>query len=93
MPRYIDAEQFNNFDYGEFDGRLTEDAVQGIETVLRAIDNAPTADVQEVKHGKWEKGKCGNYFVCSECGEISHIVKYGYCPGCGARMDAEEENN
>lgn len=89
MPRYINAERFNNFDYGEFDGRLTEDAVQGIETVLRAIDNAPTADVQEVRHGKWKWYSDMVDVRCDLCGRFANQAT-DYCPNCGAKMDAEE---
>lgn len=33
-----------------------------VEDMIDEIDEAPTADVQEVKHGKWEwyEEKCGN---------------------------------
>lgn len=81
MTRYIDAEVLKNEDFQDFSNT----------DVMYAIDHCPTADVQEVKHGKWEKGKCGNYFVCSECGQISDFFKYDYCPGCGARMDGEDK--
>lgn len=38
-----------------------------------------------VVHGRWKKrGK--NLGECSECGEVV-MVRYRYCPDCGARMD------
>lgn len=46
--RLIDADTFNNFDYSSFDGALTEDAVQGMETVLTVIDNTPTINAVPV---------------------------------------------
>ena len=44
--KLIDANKFNNFDYSAFDGHLTEDAVGGIETVLRAIDETEEAVIR-----------------------------------------------
>lgn len=66
---------------------------------IRAIDEAPAADVQEVRHGEWKecyedwrKQIAGD--ECSVCGfqhfgaSISH---YHYCPNCGAKMDESED--
>lgn len=60
-------------------------------------ENAPAADVQEVKHGKWEW--CGDHHVCSECGEFALSDEYtgeevlsDYCPNCGAKMDGGEND-
>ena len=58
---------------------------------------APTADVAEVRHGKWEVwenhptiyGK-DTLYVCSECtAKYTDAYAYNYCPHCGAKMDAE----
>ena len=58
----------------------------------------PAADVQPVKHGRWENGVTFHK-VCSECNCI--IVdpafdevffgcgRLNYCPNCGAKMDGE----
>ena len=57
------------------------------------VDDLPTADVQEVRHGRWEcnydRGAFYIVYVCSECGRGS-LVKENFCPSCGARMDGEE---
>lgn len=65
--------------------------------VLRLINSEPTADVQEVRHGKWvytsrspEWADC----KCSECGYTDLFSNdmecfYNYCPECGAKMDKE----
>lgn len=60
-----------------------------------AVINAPAADVQEVRHGKWEKQQNGKE-KCSECGcGVVFQIVYGrweyenYCPYCGAKMDKE----
>lgn len=93
MPRYIDAERFNHFDYDddrgiEFDSPK-EAYTQGVEFVLNAIDETPTADVQEVKHGHFYEFDDGKQH-CSSCG----AYKIGYkrfCSYCGARMDGDKE--
>ena len=57
---------------------------------LRAINEEPTADVAEVKHGKWKINSDGYYPYCSECNnepENGKLTKY--CPECGAKMDKE----
>lgn len=66
--------------------------------VMAIIDNVSTADVAEVRHGKWRH----EYLECSVCQRnISEIydadsyMAYGiedelkYCPYCGAKMDLE----
>lgn len=62
-----------------------------------AVINAPTADVQEVRHGKWEQcfedwRKQIEGDKCSFCGFEHYgtsIRHYPYCPNCGAKMDKE----
>ena len=61
------------------------------------INSAPTADVQEVKHGKWkERFAFGVWrFDCSFCDdgyatkEKDEILP-NYCQNCGAKMDGKE---
>lgn len=60
----------------------------------------PSADVVEVKHGKWEVTEHNAHLnvVCSNCNEDFYVYKKGqyridrsnYCPKCGARMDGKE---
>ena len=65
--------------------------------VERTIDEQPTADVKEVRHGKWlyEDSDVGwTDYKCSACGNIISTVAqdedlYSYCPYCGAKMDKE----
>lgn len=59
------------------------------------VDVLPTADVVEVKHGKWLK----NNTECSACKELNPTMYLNewdleykafilpYCPKCGAKMD------
>lgn len=63
----------------------------------------PTADVEEVRHGKWiesEDDYYGLYIIkCSLCREVwcfevkddVKLMNYNYCPNCGARMDGDTE--
>lgn len=54
------------------------------------IDKIPTADVEEVKHGEWEKFEIPHMMRCSECGVSDldiHRTKFAFCPNCGAKMD------
>ena len=72
-------------------------------TVMHALDEAPTIDAVPVKHGRWiDKGLD---LVCSACGirysdELPYMSRlstpgswdmegFEYCPHCGAKMDGE----
>lgn len=71
------------------------DGAQEAEWIDECIKNAPIADVQEVRHGKWEQcfedwRKQIEGDKCSVCGFEhygSFIGNYQYCPNCGAKMD------
>lgn len=66
--------------------------------VMVSIANAPAADVQEVKHGKWIKDDSDGCY-CSACEwyadyDYNYVTNYGlgnddfiYCPHCGTKMD------
>lgn len=64
------------------------------------IINAPTADVEEVRHGEWIK----NNILCSNCNEVNPTLRLTVeneyeglwlrrCPNCGAIMDGKTEIN
>lgn len=53
-----------------------------------AVINAPTADVQEVRHGEWIISSDGYYPYCSECWKEPKEISE-FCPHCGAKMDKE----
>lgn len=77
--------------------------------MMHLVQCMPTADVAEVKHGKWILGKdipsfpTVPYFpttlYCSECrNEAYWDTDYGqqefdWCPYCGAKMDGKETAN
>lgn len=64
--------------------------------IKQEIQKIPSADVVEVKHGKWVNGDvdgigaCGieyRYKKCSICDyEYSFPIKYNFCPNCGCDM-------
>lgn len=87
MPRYIDADElrdnFDNYAFTEY---------SDYSNVIDMIDYAPTADVQEVKHGRWIETNDDTMKRCTECDVIHLIAQYphgnaNYCPNCGAKMD------
>lgn len=70
------------------------------------ISNTPTADVQEVKHGKWvlsaeplgiqdvdcaKCSLCGELFIVDEDYDFDYIKEFFiYCPHCGAKMGGKD---
>ena len=94
MARYIDADLLLK-DISEsvvFSVRGSgSPELRGARKIIDRIENAPTADVVEVKHGEWIKG--GSHYGCSECctSILYNIWGYecysDYCPHCGAKMD------
>ena len=82
MARYIDADKFAERiklspafkNIGFIEGDLLQ------SVVLDLLDNAPTADVEEVKHGEWIDKWDGKYanptYVCSNCGEKALLENY-----------------
>lgn len=70
-----------------------------MEELLNLVDGIPAADVEPVRHGRWEKcfedwrqQQEGN--KCSECGFEHYGIgsrRYRYCPNCGAKMDLTDK--
>ena len=50
----------------------------------------PTADVQPVRHGRWENAGRRLVVRCSCCQKNGN-AGWNYCPNCGAKMDGEDE--
>lgn len=65
------------------------------------IDTQPTVKVKPievpkpVRHGKWIFGTTlgHSWMKCSECcvSQNGQTATFTYCPNCGAKMDAERE--
>ena len=63
------------------------------KTVVSAIFDAPTADVQEVRYCKFELVQDGKG-VCSNCHRLDSIDKLAkYCRYCGASIKWEDDSN
>lgn len=100
MARYIDAEALiNELEAGCMP--IYESGISGIlgdkDCIRDYIERAPAADVQEVKHGRWEKHETHSgafeFWFCSECdrsGGYSINPGFNYCPNCGAKMDGKD---
>ena len=92
MSRYIDKETMR----GIIREQEKSHGIRGLAWIEMAMDKQEDADVQEVRHGHWirevKEIEDTVYFkaFCSVC-SIRSIVKYNYCPHCGAKMDGEEQ--
>lgn len=69
------------------------------------IRKLPAADVEPVRHGEWLRtdddwsslvtiqcSACGGEW-CFEVDEDVHLLGYNYRPGCGCKMDLEDETD
>jgi hypothetical protein len=86
--RYIDADILIKNGW-----RLERHAPSGMVISEMSIADVPTADVAEVRHGKWTLHTDGSG-TCSECGTTQkNVWDYNswqnYCGHCGARMDGD----
>lgn len=89
MRRYIDAQKLKT-------AMIIEDDTNGyfnIITALQCVNDAPTADVQEVRHGRWNtiNSKVTQCSVCGVSRDIRTQVGWNFCPVCGAKMGEEEQ--
>ena len=75
---------------------------QRVKTLLMRI---PSADVEPVRRGQWLRtdddwnslvtiqcSACGGEW-CFEVDEDVQLLEYNYCPGCGCKMDLEENDD
>ena len=55
-----------------------------------ALNRIPTADVVEVRHGRWlcVDTDTEQFFLCNRC-KKKEYWESNYCPNCGAKMDEE----
>lgn len=102
MTRYIDADKLTAFLYDEYHGMISDESMR-IYQIIQLLNESPTADVQKVKHGKWEQqteplgwedvdcavcSVCGESYILNEDMDIDDWKEWSrYCPNCGARMD------
>lgn len=97
MARYIDANNINFKGIAVFSKDL--EALIPLSDVRKALQTTPTADVQEVRHGRWISNDLGGYkwtYYCSECGWVDGYPfndRHKYCPNCGALMNGERSSD
>lgn len=60
------------------------------EKALIALSVVPTANVVEVKRGKWKHRKNQDRYTCSVCSFEFESATH-HCPNCGAKMDGDTE--
>lgn len=108
MDEYISKTKFeelmrkkarSNFDlyYVDKSKHYHEKAI-GYNTAADEAYVFPSADVQPVKHGRWELTANPSFRICSECGawwssDITDNCFTKYCPKCGAKMDIIYEDD
>ena len=106
MPRYIDREQLlelinENCKYKNPTNEYTRGCNEVCDWAIKTIKNIPTADVQEVRHGKWigypsisiskrRRTVQSIIYKCSCCGKSNSRAKPLYCKNCGALMDGKD---
>ena len=98
MARYIDPSKIKLTGLTFED--INNEVYFSLTDVRKAIEQTPTADVVEVRHGEWKPidPESDVRFFCSKCEtEISTSWDYDeaemwrYCPCCGAKMDGERK--
>lgn len=98
MARYIDIDDtVKTFEklHGEESTLLN---CYNADWIFSFLESQPTADVQEVRHGRWINESRHMYgpisAQCSVCelfsGTWLRNAPYKYCPHCGAKMDGKE---
>ena len=105
MARYIDAYKIISHLNDEIEACGNTDincrpinygTYLGLKSLKSFVETAETADVQEVRHGRWISNELCGYkwaYYCSECGWVDGYPfndRHNYCPNCGAKMDGEE---
>lgn len=96
MAEYIEREEAKRCVEAHYD-----------DAIIMALNDIPAADVQPVRHGRWERyeqcqlfpvGGRGTFTVVSysdwfRCSEcgVGFEKKSSYCPNCGAKMDGGAE--
>ena len=72
---------------------------RGLKIALKDVKAAKAADVQAVRHGRWENEYLDDdvwWADCTNCkndtySKYGRVSTYAYCPNCGARMDGDAE--
>lgn len=77
----------------ERNGKLMHASCEIKQKIADIVCETQPIDAVEVVHGRWLDGKLnyitlsrGNH-ICSNCRSATGVVKFNYCPNCGAKMD------
>ena len=101
MAEYIEREAVRDLINEEIAswGSCQDEREALLNLLDRLYDDIPTADVVEVKRGRWidiYNGKYANQaYRCSVCGKSAHDedgkrwILSDFCPNCGARMEGD----
>lgn len=97
MSRYIEVDGL----IGELNGYKERVSMLSVNAFQEMLEQYPTADVAEVRHGRWLKGdEMADYprvpykpweTYCSCCREIKEQSNDDFCGNCGASMDEVTE--
>ena len=64
-----------------------------VDDMIDEIEDAPTAEVVEVRRGRWVPTEYPFMNECEDCSECGYRTVYGNefkcCPNCGAKMKVE----
>lgn len=91
MARYIDADRLIKDIRDAVERIKPNERAKGIvEDTITLLQNEPTADVEEVKHGEWKEHPY--FYHCNLCDKWLDIEQgtadMNYCH-CGAKMDRQ----
>ena len=101
MPKYINADKYKKklWKKQKAEPMICDDCfhntvcrLDGNEMLEWCSARVPSADVVEVRHGKWNTIQAG-MFVCSFCGAKPDEIYKNFCPNCGADMKKQGEQN
>ena len=62
-------------------------AVEAWNRRAENVKDQPTADVVEVRRGRWIEDH--EFFKCSECWYLTDYRLSNFCPNCGAKMNGK----
>ena len=93
--RYINADALLST-IGHIPEGVISDYDGGRWDVAQLVKEAPTADVEEVRHGSFV-WIADDSLMCNICGKVYDTADnadaglWNYCPHCGAKMDGGDE--
>lgn len=98
MARYIDRAEAIHILLVECLAKYPTSFALGIGAAAKALEDMPTADVEEVRHGEW-KDVGEHYCQCSICTTMFEALPTKssfkadniFCRHCGAKMEEGDE--